>query len=194
MQSKAASVTEYIAELSEDRRKAIEAIRKVFKKNMDKRFKEGMQYGMIGYFVPHSVYPAGYHCDPKQPLPFAGIASQKNHIGIYLMCIYGDEKHKAWFQQAWKQTGKKLDMGKACIRCKNLDGVALDVLGEAIRRVSVDEFIATYEANIPSSTAKRKRTTSQSKKTVTKKATASKTATGKSPSKKTGTRKAEPKR
>lgn len=168
MQSKAATVNEYIAELPEDRRETIQAIRKAIKKNLDKRFKEGMQYGMIGYFVPHSVYPDGYHCDPRQPLPFAGIASQKNHIGIYLMCIYGDEKQTAWFQEAWKKTGKKLDMGKACIRCKNLEGVALDVLGEAIRRVTVDDYIASYESNLKSSTAKRKTQGASRKKAASK--------------------------
>ena len=180
MQSKASTVSEYVAELPEDRRVAIEAIRKTIKKNLDKRFKEGMQYGMIGYFVPHSVYPDGYHCDPRQPLPFAGLASQKNHIGIYLMCIYGDEKHQKWFQGAWKKTGKKLDMGKACIRCKNLDGVALDVIGEAIRRVSVDDYIATYESNIKSSTAKRKSTSAGvKKKAPARKTSAKKKATRK---------------
>ena len=90
MQSKASTVSEYLASLPEDRRKALNALRKVIKANLDKGFQEGMQYGMIGYFVPHEVYPAGYHCDPKQPLPFASVASQKNHIGIYLFCLYTD--------------------------------------------------------------------------------------------------------
>lgn len=195
MQSKASTVQEYSAELPEDRRVAIEAIRKVFKKNLDKRIKEGMQYGMIGYFVPHSVYPAGYHCDPRQPLPFAGLASQKNHIGIYLMCNYFDEKQNAWFQDAWKKTGKRLDMGKACIRCKNLDGVALDVLGEAVRRVSVDEYIATYESMLNSTAAKRKTNSASGQKKVTakkptiKKAGTKKTSSKKSPSKKSSGKK-----
>ena len=90
MQSKATTVEQYLAELPEDRRKAIEAVRQVVLKNLDKDYEEGMQYGMIGYYVPHRVYPAGYHCDPKQPLPFAGLASQKNHMALYLMCVYGD--------------------------------------------------------------------------------------------------------
>jgi hypothetical protein len=95
--------------------------------------------------VPHSVYPPGYHCDPKQPLPFGGLASQKNHIGIYLMCVYSDPEHDKWFRNAWKKSGKKLDMGKGCIRIKKLEDVPLDVLGEAIRRVPAEKFVAHYE-------------------------------------------------
>ncbi|HRX87098.1 MAG TPA: DUF1801 domain-containing protein [Phycisphaerae bacterium] len=148
MQSKAATVKEYLAELPEERRKAIEAVRKVIRRNLDKGYAEGMQYGMIGYCVPHKVYPPGYHCDPKQPLPFASLASQKNHMAIYLMCIYGHPEHEAWFRKAWAKTGKKLDMGKACIRFKKLDDLALDVIGEAIARVPAADFIAYYEANI----------------------------------------------
>ncbi len=145
MQSKAATVDEYIKSLPEDRRVAIEAIRAVFKKNLDKGFEEGMSYGMMGYYVPHSIYPNGYHCDPKQPLPFGGIASQKNAISVYLMCIYGNSEHADWFVNAWKKTGKKLDMGKSCIRAKTLDGFALDVIGEAIKRVTVKKYIEHYE-------------------------------------------------
>ncbi len=94
MPSKATTVAEYLKELPEDRRKSINALRKVFKANIGTGIKEGMQYGMIGYFVPHSVYPNGYHCDPKQPLPFAGIGNQKNHVGLYLFCTYCDANHK----------------------------------------------------------------------------------------------------
>jgi hypothetical protein len=148
MQSKANTVAEYLAELTPDRRAAIQAVRKVIRKNLDKNYEEGMQYGMIGYYVPHRVYPAGYHCDPKQPLPFAGLASQKNHLAIYLMCLYGDEQHLGWFQQAWAKSGKKLDMGKSCVRFKKLEDLPLDVIGEAIRRVPVNKFIALYESAI----------------------------------------------
>jgi hypothetical protein len=94
---------------------------------------------MIGYFVPHRVYPAGYHCDPKQPPPFAGLASHKNYMSLYLMCVYGDTAHSDWFQKAWAKTGKKLDMGKSCIRFKKVDDLALDVIAEAIRRVPARE-------------------------------------------------------
>ena len=141
MQSKAATVEQYLAELPEDRRAAIEAVRKVILENLDEDYEEGIQYGMIGYFVPHRVFPAGYHCDPKQPLPFAGLASQKNYMSLYLMCIYGDSNHLKWFQDAWAKTGKKLDMGKSCIRFKKVDDLALAVIAEAIRRVPAKKYI-----------------------------------------------------
>src|SRR5882672_4093276 len=118
MQSKATTVEQYLAELPEDRRRAIAAVREVILENLDEDYEEGMQYGMIGYYVPHSVYPAGYHCDPGQPLPFAALASQKNYMSLYLMSLYGAGDHLKWFQQAWKKAGKKLDMGKCCVRFK----------------------------------------------------------------------------
>src|SRR5262249_47787445 len=127
MTSKAASVDEYLASLPEERRATIEAVRKVIRANLDRRYEEGMSYGMIGYFVPHSVYPAGYHTDPKQPLPFAALASQKNYMALYLMSVYcecGEKspggEHAQWFRDEWAKTGKKLDMGKSCIRFKKL--------------------------------------------------------------------------
>ena len=141
MQSKATTVEQYLAGLPEDRRKAIEAVRKVILANLDSDYEEGIQYGMIGYYVPHRVFPAGYHCDPKQPLPFAHLASQKNYMSLYLMCIYGESDHSKWFQDAWAKTGKKLDMGKACIRFKKVDDLALEVIGEAIRRVPAKKYI-----------------------------------------------------
>ncbi len=146
MQSKAATVEQYLAELPEDRRKAIEAVRQVVLKNLDKDYEEGIQYGMIGYYVPHRVYPAGYHCDPKQPLPFANLASQKNHMALYLMCVYGETDHSKWFREAWAKTGKKLDMGQACVRFKKVEDLALDVIGEAIRRVPAKKYVAHCEA------------------------------------------------
>src|SRR4051812_43732782 len=145
MQSKATTVADYLASLPDDRRKAIEAVRQVVLANLDKDYEEGMQYGMIGYYVPHRVYPAGYHCDPKQPLPFAGLASQKNHMSLYLMCIYGDSEQSQWFQKAWARTGKKLDMGKSCVRFKRLDDLALDVIAEAIKRVPAKTYIEHCE-------------------------------------------------
>ncbi len=107
-----------------------------------------MQYGMIGYYVPHRVYPAGYHCDPKQPLPFAGLASQKNYMAVYLMCVYSDEKHAEWFRREWAKTGKKLDMGKSCIRFKKLDDLPLELIGKAIARVPAKRYIAACEAAV----------------------------------------------
>ena len=150
MQSKARTVNGYLAELPADRRDAIEQVRAVVRKNLSKEFEEGMQYGMIGYYLPHSVYPDGYHCDPSQPLPFAGLASQKNHMALYLMCIYGNPEHEAWFRKEWARTGKKLDMGKSCIRFKKIDDLPLKVIGEAIKRVPAKKFIAFYESAIKS--------------------------------------------
>ncbi len=146
MKSQASTVEQYLAELPEDRRKVLEAVRQVILKNLDKDYEEGIQYGSIGYYVPHRVYPAGYHCDAKQPLPFANLASQKNYMSLYLLCAYGDSPLSRWFQQAWAKTGKKLDMGKACVRFKKLEDLALDVIGEAIQRVPAKTHIEHCEA------------------------------------------------
>ncbi len=157
MQSKASTVALYLAELPDERRKDLEVVRQVILKNLDKDYEEGIQYGMIGYYVPHRLYPAGYHCDPKQPLPFACLASQKNYMSLYLMCVYGESNLTRWFQQAWAETGKKLDMGKACVRFKNSEDLALDVIAEAIRRVPAQKYVDHCEAA-------RKTTTKQSPK------------------------------
>ena len=145
MQSKAATVTEYLASLPADRRAAIEAVRKVILANLDKDYEEGMQYGMIGYYIPHRVYPPGYHTNPKQALPFAALASQKNYMSFYIMGLYGDSALAKWFEKAWKDTGRKLDIGKSCIRFKKLDDLALDVIGEALRRLPARKYIEIYE-------------------------------------------------
>jgi hypothetical protein len=146
MQSKALSVEEYLSSLPADRRVAIEAVRKVVRANLDPDYEEGMQYGMIGYFVPHRVFPAGYHCDPKQPLPFAALGSQKNYMSLYLMCVYGHQPLADSFREAWAKTGKKLDMGKSCVRFKKVEDLALDVIGAAIKRVPVKKYLEHYEA------------------------------------------------
>lgn len=185
MPSKATTVKQYMDELPADRKKAIAAIRKAIKSNLDPKFKEGIQYGMIGYFAPHSVYPKGYHCDPKQPLPLASIASQKNHIGIYLFCLYSNEAEMARFVEAWKATGKKLDMGKSCIRVKTIDDVPLDVLGDAIGRISCDAFIEHYEAQIAQGPAKKAAAKKPARNPVTKKKTAAKKVTKKTAKKTT---------
>ncbi len=155
MQSKAPTVEVYLESLPPDRREALNSVRKVILKNLDSEYEEGMQYGMIGYYVPHRVYPKGYHCDPKQPLPFAALASQKNYMSLYLMSVYcgcaGDSaagKHAAWFREAWAKTRKKLDMGKACIRFKKVDDLALDVIGEAIRRVPAAKYVEFCETSL----------------------------------------------
>lgn len=149
MTLKAASVAEYLAGLPPDRRAAVAAVREVILQNLDKDIAEGMQYGMIGYFVPHSVYPAGYHCDPKQPLPFACLASQKNHLSLYLMSVYGIPEEEKWLRDRFAAAGKTLDMGKCCIRFKSLDDLPLEVIGEAFRRVTARRHIEFYEASVP---------------------------------------------
>lgn len=150
MQSKATTVKAYLADLPADRRAAIDAVRATILKNLDPKFEEGMQYGMIGYYVPHSVFPAGYHCDPRQPLPYAGLASQKGHLSLYLMCVYMNSELHEPFVVAWKKTGKKPDMGKACIRFKKAEDLALDVIGATIKRVTAKKYISVYEKNLES--------------------------------------------
>jgi hypothetical protein len=145
VQSKAKSVDQYLAELPSDRREAINAVRKVILKNLPDGFEEVMQYGMIGYVVPHKLFPDGYHCDPSQPLTLAALASQKNYMAIYLMTIYGHKETEDWFVKAYKASGKKLDMGKSCVRFKKPDDLPLDVIGQAIARVPVDKYIRAYQ-------------------------------------------------
>lgn len=146
MQSQSKTVKDYLRELPEDRRTAISAVRETILKNLQPGFEEGMQYGMIGYYVPHSIYPAGYHCDPKQPVPFACLASQKNYMSLYLLSSYSGAGEEQWLREQFAKAGKKLDMGKCCVRFKKLEDLPLAVVGEAIRRVSVASYIATYEA------------------------------------------------
>lgn len=146
MQSKAKTVQQYLKELPPDRRAAISAVRDTIVKNLDKDYEETMGYGMISYVVPHRVHPAGYHCDPKQPMPFACLASQKNHMAVYLMSTCDPTSQEGQsFLKAWAKTGKKLDMGKCCIRFKKLEDLPLEVIGEAIRRVPAKKWIAIYE-------------------------------------------------
>jgi len=155
MQSKATTVEQYLAELPPDRQHAMRVVRGVILENLPPGYEEGMQYGMIGYYVPHSIFPAGYHCDPKQPLGFAGLGSRKGYMSLYLMPVYGDAEHAAWFRKAWALTGKKLDMGKACIRFKRVEDVPLEVIGEAIRRVPVKAFVARYQEALRSQQQQR---------------------------------------
>lgn len=146
MQSKATSVEAYVAELPEDRQKIINEFRKVVKKNMPKGFQECMSYGMIGWVVPHSKYPAGYHCNPKDPLPFMGLASQKNSVNFYHMGIYGDPRLLKWFtDEHAKASPKKLDMGKSCVRYKKLEDIPFKLIGELAAKTSPDQWIAQYE-------------------------------------------------
>ena len=154
MQSKATTVAAYLAQLPEDRRLALQAIRKVVNARIDRRITEGMQYGMIGWSVPHAVYPPGYHCDPKQPLPVVALASQKQHLSIYLSSLYMEPAEQARFVKAWNATGKRLDMGKACIRARRLEDIPLEVVAEAIGRIDAEAFVRQYEASLARSGVK----------------------------------------
>ncbi len=146
MAVQAASIQEYLDGMPVDRRESVEAIRAAILEVLPEGYEEGMQYGMISYYVPHSIFPAGYHCDPKQPLNFASIGNVKGHIGIHLFCVYIDPEAEAEFKEAWAKTGKKLDMGKACVRVKCSEGVAMDALKGLIARSTVEVFLSNYTA------------------------------------------------
>lgn len=148
MISKATTPAQYLKELPADRKEAVTKLRNVIVKNLPKGFKETMGYGMLGYVVPHSIYPNGYHCDPKQPLPFAGMASQKHFIAFYHMGIYAMPDLLKWFTEEYKkQSTAKLDMGKSCIRFKKPEHIPYKLIGDLIKRVSVKDWIQAYETN-----------------------------------------------
>ncbi|MBK6276028.1 MAG: DUF1801 domain-containing protein [Saprospirales bacterium] len=148
MTSTATTPDEYIDSLPEDRKAAMSELRKVIIKNIPKGFHEEMSYGMIGYVVPHSIYPAGYHCTPKLPLPFLSIASQKNFIAVYNMGMYADEKLLNWFVSEFpKHTTAKLDMGKSCIRFKKPEQIPYKLIGELASKMTVKDWIEVYEKN-----------------------------------------------
>jgi uncharacterized protein YdhG (YjbR/CyaY superfamily) len=147
MQSKAATPDEYLETLPDDRKAAMQELRKVIKKNLPKGFKEVMSYGMVGYVVPHSTYPNGYHCDPKLPLPFLNIASQKNFIAVYHMGIYSDPKLLEWFTNEFpKHSTAKLDMGKSCIRFKKPEQIPFALIGELVSKMTPEQWIERYES------------------------------------------------
>lgn len=147
MQSKAKTPDDYIAELPADRKEAIIKLRKEVLKNLPKGFKEVISYGMIGYVVPHTIYPAGYHCKPTDPLPFAWFGSQKNFITFYHMGIYSDPKLLSWFLAEYpKHTDAKLDMGKSCIRFKKPEKIPFKLFGELMSKMAMKEWIEKYES------------------------------------------------
>ena len=185
MQSKAATVAAYLKSLPDDRRKALQAIRKVVNDNLDPKVKEAMAYGMPGWVVPLSVYPDGYHCAKDTPLPFASLASQKNHMALYLFCVYSVPGEAERLAEEWKAAGKKLDMGKSCLRFKKLEDVPLEVIGKAVKRMTLKKFIAGYEEALAGTGAGRKKAAAKKKaakkpaarkKPATKKAAARKVA------------------
>lgn len=148
MQSKVQNVNDYLDELPEERRVIIEKMREVIHKNIPEGFEECISYGMIGYVVPHSLYPPGYHCDPKLPLPFVALASQKNFVALYHMGIYADPEILKWFTEAYpKHTKGKLDMGKSCIRFKKMENIPFELIGELMTKITCPQWIEVYEKN-----------------------------------------------
>jgi uncharacterized protein YdhG (YjbR/CyaY superfamily) len=147
MKKTAATPEEYLQQIPEERKEAFNWLRQTIIQNLPDGFEETMSYGMIGYVVPHSIYPAGYHCNPKLPLPFISIASQKNFIALYHMGIYAMEDLKNWFTESYKkQTGKNPDMGKSCIRFKKNNEIPFDLIGELAAKVSPKQWINVYES------------------------------------------------
>lgn len=147
MQYKATSVEDYLAQIPVERVSAMEKLRATILANLPQGFEEGIGYGMIGYYIPHSIYPAGYHCDPKLPLPFMNIASQKNFIAFYHMGMYANPKLLDWFVEEYKkQVPSKLDMGKSCVRFKKMDQIPYDLIGELVSKISVEQWIEMYES------------------------------------------------
>ena len=140
--SQATTVEEYLDELADDRRETVEAVRDVVNANLPDGYEETVQFGMISYVVPLERYPKTYN---RQALQYAGLASQKNYVSLYLMNVYGDQETERWFLDRYKASGKRLDMGKSCVRFKSVDDLPLDLVGEAVARTSVDEYIAVYE-------------------------------------------------
>ena len=147
MQSKAQTVENYMNDLPEERKSPMQRLRELFKANLPEGFVEQMSYGMIGYVVPHSIYPKGYHCSPELPLPFINVASQKNFIAVYHMGIYSDENLLNWFVEEYPKHSKaKLDMGKSCIRFKKMDQIPYELLGELLTKMTVNQWIECYDA------------------------------------------------
>ena len=150
MASTAKTAEEYLASLPDDRREALSAIRDEVLRVLPPGYEETMQYGMITYVVPHSIFPSGYHCKPTDALPFASLASQKQHMALYLHAVYilGAQED---FKARYLASGKKLDMGAACVRFKSLDDLPLDVVSETLASIPVEMFLAKYVSNLPPS-------------------------------------------
>lgn len=149
MRSEAQTPEEYLAELPEERRRVMSQLRDTLKTNLPEGFEEVMSYGMIGYVVPHRLYPEGYHCNPSLPLPFISIASQKQYIALYHMGIYANEELLQWFTNEYpNHSNTKLDMGKSCIRFKKIDAIPYELIAKLCSKVQVDDWITTYEKQI----------------------------------------------
>lgn len=141
MKSEANSVEEYLEKLSPERREALAEVRRVIQENLPEGFEEEMNWGMICYQVPLATFPDTYN---KQPLMYAALASQKNHMAVYLSCIYSDGRRREWFEDAYRATGKRIDMGKSCVRFRKLEDLPVDLIGRAIGKTSLEEFLEVY--------------------------------------------------
>lgn len=148
------AVEQFLAGLPEPRRDDVRALRDEVARRLPAGFEERVAGGMIHYVVPHSLFPAGYHCDPKQPLGYAWISSTKGHISLHLMSLYFNADMRTWLESEFAKRGKRLDAGKACIRFKRLEDVPLDVLGAAIAKTTLSEYVARYESALAPKTAK----------------------------------------
>ena len=147
MQYNVASFEEYLDSIPAERKDAVQQIIEILKTNLPTGFEEQLSYGHIGFVVPHSLYPNGYHCDPKSPLPFVGVASQKNFIALYHMGIYADDKLLNWFVEEYpKHSKRKLDMGKSCIRFKKVDDIPFELIGELAQKITPQQWIDRYES------------------------------------------------
>lgn len=149
MKYDASTPNEYVAQLPDERKEVIEKLRAIIKENLPKGFEEGINYNMIGYYVPHSIYPDGYHCDTSLPLPFMNIASQKNSVNLYHSGIYAVPEIHEWFVAEYpKHAKRKLDMGKSCIRFKKMDDIPYDLIAELCTKITVEQWINIYEQNV----------------------------------------------
>jgi uncharacterized protein YdhG (YjbR/CyaY superfamily) len=149
MRIESTSVNDYFSKVPEERQSAMNKLREIVKNNLPKGFEEQLSYGMPGYVVPHSIYPDGYHCDPKLPLPFASIASQKNFVAVYHMGIYASPELMEWFVSEYpNHCSRKLDMGKSCIRFKKIEEIPFDLIGELMSKMSVEDWVSLYDKNV----------------------------------------------
>lgn len=149
MQYKASSPEDYIRQIPEERQEVVKKLRQIIKENLPEGFEEGIQYGMVGYYVPHSIYPNGYHVTPSEPLPFMSFASQKNSINLYHSGIYANPDLHKWFVEEYpKHCKRKLDMGKSCIRFKKLDDIPFELIAELATKMTVNEWVNIYETNL----------------------------------------------
>ncbi|MDX2128889.1 MAG: DUF1801 domain-containing protein [Chloroherpetonaceae bacterium] len=158
MKNEAKTPDAYIESLPEDRKAAISKLRKTVKEALPKGFEEVMQYGMISYVVPHTIFPDGYHTNPKDPLPFISIASQKSHIALYHMALYSDESLLKWFQEEYaKSVSSKLDMGKSCLRFKKPDAIPYDLIKSLATKITVSTWVERYQSSIQKQESTKKK-------------------------------------